>query len=280
MDHRSPACELAKNKRAPVKLRFVHITDHHLRADNQLVRGYSTTSALLAVLRHIANNAGTIDFVVSTGDLVQSGTDAEYQTFLGILGAQAAAAMPGPLIINAHGFRDVPIYVVPGNHDKRTAFFRNLFTTVPEDQLMNTSFEYGNLRFVFLDWGPEGKAVASPALLSHLGTTLRDEMPTVLLMHHHVIPVGSRWLDLAIADGIDRFVEQITGKNVVGIFSGHTHATYEKTICGFPVYGLRSTCFQFVLQDELLCCLLAPHYRVVSIENGVLTTEIIEVPLS
>ncbi len=28
MDHRSPACELAKNKRAPVKRRLVYSTDH------------------------------------------------------------------------------------------------------------------------------------------------------------------------------------------------------------------------------------------------------------
>lgn len=188
--------------------------------------------------------------------------------------------MPGPLIINAHGFHDVPIYVVPGNHDKRTAFFRNLFTTVPEDQLMNTSFEYGNLRSVFLDWGPEGKAVASPALLNHLGTTLRDEMPTVLLMHHHVIPVGSRWLDLAIADGIDRFVEQITGKNVIGIFSGHTHATYEKQFVGFQSTAYAPPVSSLYCRMSCCACLLAPHYRVVSIENGVLTTEIIEVPLS
>ena len=262
-----------------MKLRFVHITDHHLRADNQLVRGYSTTWALLSVLRHIAKYAGTIDFIVSTGDLVDGGTDAEYQTFLGMLGAQAATAITGPLIINAHGFCNVPMYVMPGNHDKRSAFFRNLFNTVPEGQLMNTSFEYDHLRFVCVDWGPEGKAVASPLLLDHVGGTLRDGMPTVLLMHHHVVPVGSRWLDLLLADGLDQFVEQIAGRNVVGVFSGHTHATYEKTLCGFPVYGLRSTCFQFVLQDELLCCLLPPHYRVVCIENNVLTTEIIEVPL-
>jgi hypothetical protein len=262
-----------------MSLRFVQITDHHLRAGEQLLHGYATTWALRCVLRHIAEHAGPIDFVVSTGDLVESGTDAEYQALLDLLGARPRATAPGPLLITTEGLRDTPLYVLPGNHDSRAAFFRNLFPDASPSDLMNTAFERDGVRFICVDWGPQGKAAASPALLDHLAGALRDRMPAVLLMHHHVVPVGSRWLDVLLADDLARFADLIAGRNILGMFSGHTHATYEGQLAGIPIYGLRSTCFQFVLQDELLRCLLPPHYRIVTIADGALTTEIVEVLL-
>ena len=262
-----------------MSLRFAQITDHHLCAGNQLLWGYSTGWALRSVLRHLAEHAGPLDFVVSTGDLVEHGADDEYQTFLDITGAQPAGVAPGPLLLNAEGLRDMPLYVLPGNHDRRPAFFRHLFPAAPAAELMNVAFERGGVRFVCLDWGPGGKAVASRETLDHLADSLRDDRPAVLLMHHHVVPVGSRWIDALIADDLTPFVKLIAGRSILAILSGHAHATYTGELAGVPVYGLRSTCFQFVLQDELLRCLLPPHYRIVTIDNRALTTEIVEVPL-
>ncbi|MCC7352929.1 MAG: metallophosphoesterase [Anaerolineae bacterium] len=58
---------------------FVQITDHHLRESEALLtRGYSTAYAFRAVMRHIAQHAASrADFIVTTGDLVNFGTDAE-----------------------------------------------------------------------------------------------------------------------------------------------------------------------------------------------------------
>jgi len=82
-----------------------------------------------------------------------------------------------------------------------------------------------------------------------------------------------------IADNVDRFWEAVCGSSVIGIFCGHTHATYEAEVAGIPVFGLRSTAFQFTLQDKLFFCFSPPHYRLVTIHDGRLTTEIFEVPL-
>jgi hypothetical protein len=57
------------------------------------------------------------------------------------------------------------------------------------------------------------------------------------------------------------------------------HQTYENGMYEIPVLGLRATTFQFALQNEKLFCLQPPHYRLVTIENKKLTTEIFEVPL-
>jgi 3',5'-cyclic-AMP phosphodiesterase len=260
---------------------FIQITDHHLReSESLLTHGYSTVRAFQAVLRHIADHtAGRADFIVTTGDLVESGTDAEYQAVCGMLNLEVVSGAPGPHFISIEGLRSFPMYFLPGNHDPRAVFFRNLFPLTPPADLMNVAFEHQGVRFICLDWGPQGKAVVHRETLDFLADALPTDRPSVLLMHHHVVPVGSRWLDNLIADDVDRFWESVCGSSVIGIFCGHTHATYEAEVAGIPIFGLRSTTFQFALQDELLFCLRPPHYRLVTIRDGRLTTEIFEVPL-
>jgi hypothetical protein len=55
--------------------------------------------------------------------------------------------------------------------------------------------------------------------------------------------------------------------------------TLEQTVENIPVFGLRSTAFQFALQDHPLFCLLPPHYRLFTVEDGTLTAKVFEVRL-
>lgn len=261
-----------------MSLRFVQITDHHL-TESDLHCGYSTWHALRMVLRHIAANAGPLDFIVSTGDLVEHGSVAEYRIFLDLIGAEPAGASPGPLIAHGEGLPGVPFYALPGNHDKRPAMLRSLFPASPESERLHGWFERGGVRFVCADWGAASKAQLTPDLAAFLKEAL-GAGPTVLLMHHHITPIGLGPIDELIADDLAAFAELIAGREPLAILAGHTHATYERSFAGVPVYGLRSTCFQFTLAEgELLRCLQSPHYRIVTIDGGALTTEIVEVPL-
>jgi Icc protein len=261
-----------------MSLRFVQITDHHL-AEGDLLWGYSTWHALRTVLRHIAANAGPLDFIVSTGDLVEHGTDAEYRCFLDLIGAEPAGAYPGPLIARGEGLPGLPFYTLPGNHDIRPTLLRSLFPASPPAHRLHGWFERGGVRFVCVDWGPGNKAESTPDLPAFLDAALGSG-PAVILMHHHVAPMGHARIDALIADDLAVFAEAIVGRGVLAILAGHTHATYERSIAGVPVFGLRSTCFQFApFEGELLRCLLPPHYRIVTIEGGVLSSEIVEVPL-
>src|SRR5258708_2608548 len=108
---------------------FVQITDHHLlETEAGLIRGFAPAPALRAVLRHMAGTvADTADFIVSTGDLVDSGSAAAYQTASRVLGLSGQAAAPGPLRLTAEGLREKPFYCLPGNHDDREHFFTGLF---------------------------------------------------------------------------------------------------------------------------------------------------------
>ena len=261
---------------------FIQITDHHLTTtESEFLRGFSTRHALRTVLRHIAQNAADhVDFIFSTGDLVDVPTEASYQASLDLLGARNdLSEIPGPIHISVEGLQNFPMFVLPGNHDDRTHFYKYLFPKSPSAPIMNTAFVHKGIQFICLDWGPHTKATAHSEMLEFLAHSLKTDMPSIIMMHHQLVKLGSKWLDDFIADDVSRFWEVIAGKPVLGIFCGHVHATYESVVNGIPVFGLRSTAPQFVLQDEPLACLLPPHYRLVTIQNGTLSTRIFEVPL-
>jgi Icc protein len=261
---------------------FVHITDHHLRAaEGDLIRGLSPAYALRAVARHMAGTvAGSADFVVSTGDLVDDQSEAAYATatrLLGLTGQPAAA--PGPLLANVEGLHDMPFYCLPGNHDDRDHFFRSLFGEAQARPLLNARFEHEGVQFVCLDWGPQTKALLHQQTLDYLAQSLQAGQPTILLMHYPVVPVGARWLDQYLADGLERFWQTVAGHNVLGILCGHLHTSYERIVENIPVWGLRSTVFQFAVQAEPMFCLEPPHYRLVTVHQNVMTSRVFEVPL-
>ncbi len=261
---------------------FVQITDHHLtETEEGLIHESAPAHTFRAVLRHIAGTvADSADFIVSTGDLVDSASQAAYQTasrLLGLSGQPAAA--PGPLRVTVEGLREMPFYCLPGNHDDREHFFRGLFGEAQPQPLLNASFVYEGVQFVCLDLGPQAKATLHPATLDFLAQALQIKLPAILLIHHPVVPVGSRWMDQFLADDMGRFWRTLTGHNVLGILSGHLHLTYERVVEHIPVLGLRATAFQFALQDEPQVCLLPPQYRLVTVHKNGLTSRVFEVPL-
>jgi Icc protein len=260
---------------------FIQITDHHLReSEATLTQGYSTAYALRAVLRHIAENrAVQADFLVSTGDLVDLASDASYSTLRQVLGLRLVADQPpGPHRAAGEGLPNLPIYFLPGNHDDRQVFYRQLFPGATPGALMNAVFEHQGIQFVCIDWGPQDQAIARPVMLDFLHEALNRNQPSILLMHHHAVPVGSRLLDWMIADEVARFWEVVRDHNVLGIFHGHTHATTEFYVEGIPVWGLRSTALQIAMHDELLYCVQPLQYRFVTVHDRLVTTRLFEVP--
>lgn len=261
---------------------FIQITDHHLRGpETNPVRGMATTYSLHAVLRHIAQHAAAqADFLVSMGDFVDPPSEAAYRAVLGRLGAAGADTQaPGPLTISCEGLRKYPTYFLPGNHDDRETFFRCLFPRTEPMPLMNVRFEHAGVQFICLDWGTDATSVAYPETFDFLARALEDDRPSVVLTHHQVAPVGVGWLDAFIAPGIRRFWDIMAGKHVIGVLAGHVHMTHEQLVDGIPVLTLRSTAFQFARSEEPTVTLQPPHYRFVTIHNGVLTSRVFEVPL-
>ena len=264
---------------------FIQITDHHLlESEEQLREGFVPGYALRMVMRHIAEHvADKADFIISTGDLVEPPTEAAYACAMKLLGLGSSAALPGPQHANVEGLHDYPMYFLPGNHDDRELFTRCLFPNSKPVDLYNFTFEHKGIQFIFMDWGPESKAVFLPETRNFLSQVLQSELPSVIVSHHHVKPIGSRWLDSFIADEIDQFWEIITApgikEKILGILCGHVHITYEDEYNDIQILGLRSTAYPFAKTDDVLVILAPPHYRFISIQNNILTSRIYKVPI-
>jgi 3',5'-cyclic-AMP phosphodiesterase len=257
---------------------FIQITDHHLlESEDALLEGFCPGFAFRMVMRHIAENtADKADFILSTGDLVNDCTDKAYQSTLKMLGIDSSVPLPGPQKINMEGLNEYPLYFLPGNHDDRSRVSRYLFSNSTPSGLYNLTFMHKGVQFILMDWGPESKAQFLPETREFLTNALQADMPSVLVCHQHVKPIGSRWLDEFIADDIDAFwdtVASVKGR-VLAILSGHVHITYEEEHAGIPILGLRSTAYPLARTDEIVGLLAPPQYRYVTIQNGILTSRI------
>ena len=262
---------------------FIQITDHHLlESEEQIREGFVPGHALRTVMKHIAEHvADKADFIISTGDLVEPPTEAAYACAIKLLGLESSAALPGPQRANVEGLHDYPIYFLPGNHDDRELLTRCLFPDSKPVGLYNFTFAHKGVQFVFMDWGSESKAVLLPETRDFLTQVLQSELPSVIVCHQHVKPIGIRWLDEFIADEIDQFWDLVTKpgikEKILGILCGHVHITYEDEYRGIQILGLRSTAYPFGKSDDILIILAPPHYRFVSIQNNILTSRIYKV---
>lgn len=265
-----------------MSLTFIQIADHHLRErDDDLTRGYNTAYAFRRALEHMAQNAtARADFLVTTGDIVDLGTDAEYQAAFRRLGLEPdATEPPGPHLVSGQGLPRLPMYFLPGNHDPRPVYFKNLFPNAAPREWNNVSFVQKGIQFVCIDFGAANKGVVYPEMLEFLEAALSTNSPTIIFSHHPVVRVGADWLDDFLADEVGKFWEIVRGKNVLGIFSGHVHMTYEQVVEGIPVYGLRATTFQFAQLPTRYFCLQPPHYRLVTVDAGQISTKLFDVEL-
>jgi Icc protein len=265
-----------------MSLRLLVISDHHLGRDAGTVnRGYATAWALERTLDAIAAAGGHgADAILSTGDLVDRGDDAEYAFAREVLGVRPGGSAPGPLASARPGFASLPFYLVPGNHDPRDAWLRNLFPDHPPTEHVDLEWSVGGQAFVHLDLGSDGRrGTLRERSLRFLDRALARGRPVVLALHHHPIPVGIPWLDRALPDGIDRLWDRL-GRGVVAVLFGHAHASVDADVRGVPVMGTRSTCFQFAESEEPEFMIRPLQYRLVNVDGTGVTSERYEVPLT
>jgi len=260
---------------------FIQITDHHLlESEEALRRGFCPGYAFRMVMRHISQNvADRADFILSTGDLVEPETDANYQGAVKLLGINSPAALPGPQRINIEGMKDFPFYFLPGNHDDRALLTKYLFPESTAPTLYNLTFTHKGVQFILMDWGLESKAHLFPETKDFLAKALQADMPSVLVCHQHVKRIGVRWLDNFLADNLDEFWDVVlpNKEKILAILSGHVHITYEDEYQGIPLLGLRSTAYPFAKTDDPTVILAPPHYRYLHVHDGVLTSRVYKV---
>ncbi|MDW3225719.1 MAG: phosphodiesterase [Paracoccaceae bacterium] len=199
---------------------IAHISDFHIFADvpeTSLVRA-DIADATRKVVADISAHQPRFDAIVFTGDLTDGGSGADYALLKDIL---------APL--------DMPIFVVPGNHDTRSGLRAAFADVLPFEQgpYLNYHAQLGDLRVLALDTLVPGKVhgALDQTQLNWLADHLcaRSRGPTVIAMHHPPFPSGITELDaMALIEGRDALGALVAGYDApLYILAGHIHRPFQ-----------------------------------------------------
>ena len=208
---------------------IAHLSDPHLdgttEARDRLRR---VTSYLLAFSR-------PVDVVLVTGDLADHGT--EY--------AEVAAELAA--------FGDLPVLVLPGNHDVRRAFAAGLLApsdvAADPDAPLLRSVRVAGVEFLLCDSTIPGEAAgriddAGIAWLDHTLGAGDPREPALVCFHHPPVRLHT-WVDRIRQDGADRLAAVVERhRRVAAVLCGHAHTAATTTFAGRPLFvapGVTST---------------------------------------
>ncbi len=225
-------------------LLLAQVTDTHIVAPGHTGELYvdNNDRLRLAVDRILAESVRP-DAVLVTGDLTDLGTDEEMA-----IAQELLAPLP------------MPVLVLPGNHDRRSACRAAFGMDWAADDNMSWVAEVGPVTIVGLDTlateqlddrgevrhGGEFDARRAEWLDAALAAAA--DRPTAIAMHHPPFATGIGWMDESGLDNRDRFAEIVRSHpHVNRIFCGHMHRSITSTVGGV----LTSTGLSTIHQVEL-----------------------------
>ena len=215
------------------------------------MRGVITYDTFCAVVDHAMSNPARPDIIIATGDLVQDETKAGYEAFRAILEKC-----------------DVPVYCIPGNHDA-PSIMADVLGTAPFH--VGDELQRGNWSLIMLNSfsrGDDGGRLGQNEL-TRLQASLQKNrsLHTLICVHHHPIPMGSRWLDGVSLRDADNFFEIVNRySQVKGILWGHVHQESHHIIDGVEWMSTPSSCVQFKPgSKDFALSSEAPGYRHLSL---------------
>jgi 3',5'-cyclic-AMP phosphodiesterase len=192
------------------------LTDLHLRpmgkpANRVVETNIFTERAFRAVMRLRTRP----DVVVITGDLTECGLDAEYANLARLL----------------RKWLPMPVFVIPGNHDRRTSFregLRHLPGVIADPHYVQYAVEDYAVRLVMLDTlvPGAGHGELRAEQLEFLDRTLAaaPDKPTIVAMHHPPFVCGIAHMDRINLRNAPEFATIIARhRQVDRIICGHIH---------------------------------------------------------
>lgn len=221
---------------------FLHVTDLHVTPEGAPALYGQDPGLRLAqavadmTARHGPGSVAPAAFVVVTGDLTHHGEPGAYRRLAAILGE-----LP------------LPIHLLIGNHDDRTAFL-TAFPGTPRDGngFIQQARQTPAGLFVMLDTNEPGTHAGRlcTARLDWLAAALADSVGDVLLfLHHPPVTVGIAEMDrirLLDADALWAVLAPHAPR-IRHIFHGHLHRPLAGSWKGVPFSSLRGTAHQVAL---------------------------------
>ncbi len=239
------------------RLRFLHLSDFHILADeSQLQHGADTAAIFRQAVLLV--NALQPDCVVVTGDLISDACEDSYRRLQILLRSV-----------------EPPLHVAMGNHDDRAAYRRVFRPADPDaDAPLCEAFEQGGLRFILLDSLIPGKEEGrlEDRQLEWLEGDLaaHPDQPTWLFLHHQPLPIYLRWLDVLGLREPDPFLAMLRRHpQVTTVAYGHVHQVRRFRYGGVLFLSVPALAFQFSsLSQEPVVTLETPAFRRVEVADG------------
>lgn len=213
-------------------LKTIWMSDPHFTHEGDVL-GHNPRIRLQSAVDHINTNHSDASFCVISGDMVNRGTQVDYEALSNRLNRLA-----------------VPLLPMVGNHDDRDLFRKNL--PLPAS-CMGNFIQYsistpGEL-IICLDTQKNGSDAGE--LCEIRLTWLRDalkkaeDIPVYIFMHHPPMSVGLPMQDADCLDDGDVFLDLISKFDCVKyLFIGHVHRPISGTVKGVPFSTMRSILYQ------------------------------------
>ena len=195
---------------------IAHITDLHVRPRGKPAYRASETNMLTErALDAVAALRPRPDVLVITGDLTDCGLPEEYELLQAMLSRH-----------------DMPVLMVPGNHDRRENLIAGLSLdphTVRDSGFVQFVADLGPMRLIGLDTLVPGQSAGGlcEARLAVLDRALdgANGKPVAIFMHHPPFACGIAHMDaIRLLDGAEEFAGIVARHpNVERIVCGHHH---------------------------------------------------------
>ncbi|WP_391088252.1 3',5'-cyclic-AMP phosphodiesterase [Vibrio sp. NH-UV-68] len=244
-------------------IKLVQITDTHLfePADGTLL-SVKTLDSFNAVVAAVAAQEFSFDAILSTGDISQDHSAGSYQRF-----SEGIAPL------------NKTCFWLPGNHD----FKPSMQSVLPSCQIEQIEHVLlgEHWQMIMLDSQvvgvPHGRLSDQQLQLLEDKLAQYPQRHTLVLLHHHPLLVGSRWLDqhtLKDAENFWQVVEKYN--NVKAVMCGHVHQDMNVVHQGVRVMATPSTCIQFKPNsDDFALDTLSPGWRELELYcDGNLSTQV------
>lgn len=243
---------------------IVQISDTHLFGDkNRKINGSNSYQNLKEVMNHILALKRKPDLIFVSGDLSQDCTFESYQHLANLL--------------NTSGIK---YYLFPGNHD--------------DVDVINKVFEFNWIRnkvdysFDFNEWFisvidtsvyPEVAGELSEDQLKNFEKSLlqNKNKPTIVFMHHHPLPVSSKWLDNYILKDAEKFNNIVKlNPQIKAVLFGHIHQVFERNIDGKFYGSAPASCYQVLPKTEMFTIQnLNAGYRSIEIDGDKFDSKVV-----
>ena len=229
--------------------RILQVTDTHIPMEGDL----SVQDNFRRIMAFCADNPP--DLLTITGDLPDvDGNRAAYEWIAGELP------------------RDIPYFIIPGNHDDRDSLFEVFKSSLNQNPEFMEKIALDEIDVVFVDSGP--KILAADQIAYFSSNEIRPG--SILFIHHPTKEISGGFMDVTYPlENRETVDEAIRGSSVSHVFCGHFHTEFE-IHADYHLYVTPSPAFE-VSRDSVEPKVSPPRIplREILIEGKSVTTQVI-----